>query len=90
MKIGETKTVTLPPEEAFGLRNEDLVIEINKDALPSDITPEVGIKLQLTQPEGDPIVATITSLNENSITLDANHPLAGYKLLLDIELIEIV
>jgi len=90
MNVGETKTITLQPEEAFGPRHEELVVKVDKDMFPSDITPEIGLKLQIKQPQGDPMVVLITGLDDSSVTLDANHPLAGYRLLLDIELVEIV
>jgi peptidylprolyl isomerase len=90
MNLGETKTITLQPEEAFGPRHEELVIEVEKEVFPPDIMPEIGLKLQIKQPEGEPMVVMITDLDENNITLDANHPLAGSRVILDIELVEIV
>jgi peptidylprolyl isomerase len=89
MGAGETKTIEISPEDAYGAKKEDLVVEVEKSELPEDITPSVGQRLQIRQQEGNPIVVTITHMNEDSITLDANHPLAGYTLFFDVELIEI-
>jgi FKBP-type peptidyl-prolyl cis-trans isomerase 2 len=89
MGAGETKTIEISPEDAYGAKKEDLVVEVQKSERPEDITPSVGQRLQIRQQEGNPIVVTITHMNEDSITLDANHPLAGYTLFFDVELIEI-
>jgi peptidylprolyl isomerase len=90
MEIGETKTFEIPPEEAFGVRKEDLVMNIKTSDLPQDITPVVGQQLKLTLPDGNKIDVTVLEMHEDNITLDANHPLAGETLFFDIESIEIV
>ena len=89
MEVGDTKTIEIPPEEAYGEKQEELVVEVKKSEFPEDITPTVGQRLQIKQGDGNPIVVTITDLTEESITLDANHPLAGYTLFFDVEVIEI-
>jgi FKBP-type peptidyl-prolyl cis-trans isomerase 2 len=89
MSVGETKTIKMPPEEAFGQRRKELVVEVNKSEFPNHITPEIGQRLQVRQPNGQEILVTVTGLGEENITLDANHPLAGYTLVFDIELVEI-
>jgi peptidylprolyl isomerase len=85
MKIGESKTVTIPADQAYGQLQEDLIFEIGKDKLSPDIQPEVGMQLQ-----GSQGVVTIVEISETTVTLDANHPLAGQDLTFEIELIEIV
>jgi peptidylprolyl isomerase len=89
MEVGDTKTIEIPPEEAYGEKQEQLVVEVKKSEFPEDITPTVGQRLQIKQGDGNPIVVTITDLTEESITLDANHPLAGYTLFFDVELVDI-
>lgn len=89
MGVGDTKTIEIPPEEAYGGKQDELVVEVQKSELPDDITPTIGQRLQIKQQDGNPIVVTITELTEDSITLDANHPLAGYTLFFDVELIDI-
>lgn len=89
MEIGDTKAIEIPPEEAFGPRNEELVVEIKRGDLPEDIIPYLGQRLQMRQPNGNFINLIITDMSEDTITLDANHPLAGHTLLFDVELVEI-
>lgn len=89
MEQGQTKTVTIPPEEGYGPRRDNLVLEVNESEFPKDITPEVGQKLQLKQANGQNVPVTITAINNNIVTLDANHPLAGQTLTFEIELLEV-
>jgi peptidylprolyl isomerase len=89
MEVGDTKTIEIPPEEAYGAKQDQLVVEVNKSEFPDDITPAIGQRLQIRQQDGNPIVVTITDLTEDIITLDANHPLAGYTLFFDVELVDI-
>ena len=90
MGVGDSKTIEISPEDAYGEKKEELVVEVQKSELPEDITPSVGQRLQIKQQDGNPIVVTITDMNEDNITLDANHPLAGYTLFFDVELVEII
>lgn len=89
MEVGDTKTIEIPPEEAYGAKQDQLVVEVNKSEFPDDITPTIGQRLQIRQQDSNPIIVTITDLTEDIITLDANHPLAGYTLFFDVEVIEI-
>jgi FKBP-type peptidyl-prolyl cis-trans isomerase SlpA len=89
METSDTKAIEIPQEEAFGPRREELVLEIPKSQLPDHITATMGQRLQLRQPDRDPIDLIVTYVNKETITLDANHPLAGQKLLFDLELVEI-
>ncbi len=89
MEVGDSKTIEIPPEEAYGEKQDELVVEVKKSEFPEDITPTIGQRLQIKQGDGNPIVVTITDLTEESITLDANHPLAGYTLFFDVEVLDI-
>ncbi|MFQ6007409.1 MAG: peptidylprolyl isomerase [Candidatus Zixiibacteriota bacterium] len=89
MAVGDTITITIPPEEAYGPRREDLVSTISRDQIPPNITPEVGQQLQMQHPSGNIINVTITDVMPDSVTFDANHPLAGKTLIFEIELMEI-
>ena len=89
MGVGDTKTIEIPPEEAYGAKQDELVVVVNKSDFPEDITPSVGQRLQIKQQDGHPVIVTITDLTEDSITLDANHPLAGYTLFFDVEIVDI-
>jgi len=90
MAVGENKTVTIPPGEAYGERHEQLVQEVPKSALPDEIDPAVGMHLQSRSPEGQVLNLVVTEVADASITVDGNHPLAGQALTFDIELVEIV
>ena len=89
MDVGDTKTIEISPEEGYGERRDELVVEVNKDDFPDTVTPTVGQRLQIRQQGSDPIVVTITELKEETVTLDANHPLAGYTLFFDVELVSV-
>lgn len=90
MTVGEKKSVNLPPEKAYGPRNEEMVMEAPKEHVPPDIKPEVGMKLQMGGANGELIVVEVTEITDTHIVLDANPPLAGKDLNFDIELVEIV
>jgi len=89
MKVGEKKTVTIPVDEAYGPRRDDLVGELPREKLPSGLTPEVGQQLVMTRPDGEKVIVTITSVSDNTVMVDANHPLAGKDLTFEIELVKI-
>jgi len=89
MAVGDRKTVTLSPDEAYGDRHEKLLQEVPKTSLPDDMKPEVGMALQSQSPEGQVMNLVIADVSEESITVDANHPLAGQALTFAIELVEI-
>ena len=90
MAVGESKSVKIDPEDAYGERHEQLVQEVPKSSLPEDIDPEVGMRLQASTPNGQVMQLVVTDVREEAITVDGNHPLAGKALNFDIELVEIV
>ena len=90
MAVGDTNTVTIPSAEAYGDVRDDLMLPVNRDQVPDNIEPEVGMQVQLQTASGGTAVATIVKVDEASILLDANHPLAGKDLTFDLELVEIV
>ncbi len=90
MSVGESKSVRIEADDGYGLRHEQLIQEVPKSALPDDLTPELGMQLQASDPEGRVTNLTVTEVGDESITVDANHPLAGKALNFDIELVEIV
>lgn len=90
MEVGETKSVTIPSNDAYGPYRQDLVVEIEKALIPPNINPELGMVLQLQSEEGEITNVTVTEISENTVTLDGNHPLAGQDLTFEIQLLEIV
>ena len=89
METGESKTFTIPPDEAYGQPRDELKMEVNKSDFPDDITPEVGQQLQMKRADGNVINVVVADMEGEKVTLDANHPLAGKALTFDIELVEI-
>lgn len=90
MNPGESKTTEVSPDEGYGPHREDLVLDVAPDQFPEHLDPEVGQNLQLRQPDGQTVNVTVTDISGSSVTLDANHPLAGQDLTFDIQLVEIV
>lgn len=89
MNAGDTESTTLEPEEAYGPRHDELVLQVPQSEFPEDVPMEEGIQLDVPLEEGGTIDAVITEVGDNSVTIDANHPLAGKTLNFEIELAEI-
>lgn len=90
MEPGEQKTETIPCEQAYGERRDELVIDVKREQLPSDLKPEVGQRLSVVQKSGQSIPVVVAAVDEDNVRLDANHPLAGQDLTFTIRLVEIV
>ena len=88
MKVGESKTVLIPAADAYGERRDDLAAEIPRVQLPPDTDPKIGDQLQVSTGQG-PLVVTVTAVTADTVTLDANHFLAGKDLTFEIELVSI-
>lgn len=89
MTIGDKKTVNIPVAEAYGHRNDDMVMDYPVSDFPADMQPQVGMELQMGDNQGNVFPVVITEVNGDMVTLDANHPLAGHDLVFDIELVSI-
>lgn len=89
MEIGEKKTVTVSPEDAYGERIEELVLVLPREDAPSHMAPEPGMMVQLAMEHGEEFEAVITEVSDTEITVDANHPLAGEALTFELELVAI-
>jgi peptidylprolyl isomerase len=89
MSPGESKTVIIPPEKAYGRYREDRVIKIDKANLPEDIVPVEGMALEVSAPNGIMVPVQITEIEGSTVTLDANHPLSEQTLTFEIRLVEI-
>ena len=90
MSPGEKKTVVIPGDDAFGEYDEERVFTVSRKDLPDDLNPEVGDQLGLADENDETIGVTVMDVTEESITFDANHPLAGEDLTFELELIEIL
>ena len=89
MEPGESSVTNVPAEKAYGPHHDELTLEVNRDQLPPSIDPQIGQQLQLQKESGGAINVLITDVTEESVKLDANHPLAGKELTFEIELMEI-
>ena len=90
MNVGDTSKVTIPSDEAYGEKREDRVIDVDRGQIPPDIKPEVGQQLQIQQKDGGTIPVVITEVTDETVQLDANHPLAGQDLTFEIEVVDVV
>lgn len=90
MEPGESKTVTISPDKAYGDYKKELVIKVEKSKLPPDADPQIGQKLSANHSGNDTkINFTIVEIEDDVLTLDANHVLSGRNLVFDIELVEV-
>ena len=89
MAVGETKTVTIPAEQAYGPRHAEAVQDVPRDMIPDHIPLDLGTSLQLHTPNGSMMPVTVTAVTDEAVTLDANHPLAGQALTFAVEVVEI-
>ncbi|MEM8809647.1 MAG: peptidylprolyl isomerase [Cyanobacteria bacterium P01_G01_bin.38] len=89
MAPGESKVETIPSEQAYGPRREEMVVEVNRAQIPEEIPLGVGVQLQMQGPQGQQVPVMVTEVSDAKVTLDANHPLAGENLTFEIQLVEI-
>ena len=89
MTVGEKKTVEIGANDAYGQREAGNLIEFPKDQFPPDMNPETGMQLMLSNDQGQQFPVVVTEVKEDSVVLDANHPLAGQDLIFDIEMVDI-
>ena len=90
MKIGDKKTVEINVENAYGEKSPEMIIEFPKTQFPPDMNPEQGQQLMMSNGDGQSFPVTVAEVREESVLLDANHPLAGQDLIFDLELVDIV
>lgn len=89
MAVGDTKKVNIVADEAYGQSNPEARQDVPRSEIPADIPLEVGLQLQMQTPNGQVLPVTVAGLTDDTVTLDANHPLAGKDLTFDIELVSI-
>lgn len=90
MQVGDKKIVEINVEDAYGEKSQEMIIEFPRAQFPPNVNPQVGEQLMMSNGEGQSFPVTVTEIREDSVLLDANHPLAGQDLIFDIELVEIV
>lgn len=89
MSVGDQKTVSIPPEQGYGLHQSKLIEVVDIEALPQNLALNVGEQLEVTSEDGSIFQLVIINRDEETVTLDANHPLAGCPLILQIEVVAI-
>lgn len=90
MELDEDKTIEIPADEAYGQRREELVTTISRDQVPQELELKEGLVLQMSPPDAPPMLLTVAELTDDTVTLDANHQLAGQDLIFDVKVVEIV
>ena len=89
MTVGDKKIVEIPAEEAYGPSHPEARQDVPRTEIPAEIPLDLGTQLQVQTPDGQTMPVTVVAVTEETVTLDANHPLAGKDLTFDIELMEI-
>ena len=89
MVIGDKKTIHIPADQAYGQKEEHMIMEFPRDRFPADMVPEVGMQLNMSNGSGQNFPVVITEVREAVVVLDANHPLACEDLIFDLELVSI-
>lgn len=88
MNLGESKTINIPADEAYGPHHKERVLVVDRGEIPADLNQEVGQQLQIRYADGRTAVVMVTEVSESAVTLDGNHPLAGKDLTFEIQLLE--
>jgi FKBP-type peptidyl-prolyl cis-trans isomerase 2 len=89
MQVGDKKKLEIPVDQAYGPKNDELIMDFPKANIPPDLTPEIGMELQMSNAQGQVFPVKVAGVSTEFVTLDANHPLAGEDLIFEIELVEI-
>ncbi len=89
MQVGDSKTVKIGPADAYGERRDDLFLDVPNEQLPDDLAPQIGMELALRGEDGQAVPVRVAAVDDETVTLDANHPLAGHALTFDVELVAI-
>lgn len=89
MEVGEEKTVKIAAADAYGPLNPELRQSVPREGIPADIPLDIGTQLQMKTPDGQALPVTVVEVDDATVTLDANHPLAGKDLQFDVELVSI-
>ena len=80
MKVGDSKDLVVEPKDGYGEREEDALMDVPREEFPEEVPVEVGVELEVTDQDGDIMLVTISKVSDEMVTLDTNHPLAGFEL----------
>ena len=87
LKEDDSQTLTLTPEQGFGVRDEDNILDMPLSDFPEDLTPEVGLSYSFEAPDDDEIPGTVVSLKSDAAEIDFNHPLAGQEIVFSVTIL---
>jgi len=87
MRVGESKTIEIAPDDAYGPRRDGLVTSIPRGQTQFPVEPQVGMRFGLPLQDGGQLEVVVTEVTDTHVTIDGNHPLAGQKLIFDVELV---
>lgn len=90
LSVGEKTAAEVPPQDGYGERSTELVMNLQRDSFPDGSSPAVGQRFEMTTKEGYKVPVKVTQASSDTIQVDANHPLAGESLSFDLELVKIV
>lgn len=89
LAVGETVSTEIAPEDAYGRRSEELVLNVPRENFPDDANPQVGQQFAMTAGDGQQTPVTVTGVEDDTVQIDANHPLAGKSLHFELKLVKI-
>jgi len=89
MSVGDEVSTKIPPDDAYGPRSDELVLDVPSENFPGSATPSVGQRFEMSTPDGQKLPVTVTEVGDETVQIDANHPLAGKRLNFDLELVKI-
>ncbi len=89
LKVGDERTLVVPPAEAYGVVNSEMILEVEKAKLDPAIKPEKGMVIQMQPPDGQPIPGIVEEVKDTGVVVNFNHPLAGKELSFKIKIVEI-
>jgi len=89
LQVGQTEKFTIPAKEAYGSYRDDLKLAVERSQIPENMEPTVGQQLQLRRTDGKTVLVVVADVSEKTVTIDANHPLAGKDLTFEIQLVEV-
>ena len=90
LRAGQTQRLTLYPQQAFGVRDPEKVHHLPRADFPADMALEPGCIIGFDTPQGEELPGMIVSLDDSSVEVDFNHPLAGREVIFDVEIIDVV
>ncbi len=88
LNVGDSKTVEIESDDAYGPRRDALVTQVSREAAQFPVEPQVGMHFGLPLQDGNQIEVVVTEVTDTHVTIDGNHPLAGQKLIFDVELVD--